>query len=145
MRVPALCAILAVIFVTACGGSLVPAGGGGAAAVDARVLKLEHRLTTTCACHPRDIDGLPIQQSIRADLRAWIAQGLDDREILWRGFTRYGGELLAAGIADLEGRVVLAGWVTGVIALLAFACLVANLRRARLPAAAPGGGPDPGL
>jgi len=132
--------LLALVLLPACGGSRV-AGGGD---TDSRVAALERRLATTCACHPRDIEGLPIQSRIRADLRKWIEEGKDDREILWLGFTRYGSALLAAGIADLEGEVRRAGWVTALIALLAFAALIANLRREGGGAGPPGGRARPG-
>ncbi|MFQ5459097.1 MAG: hypothetical protein ACE5FC_11695, partial [Myxococcota bacterium] len=111
--------------VFACSGG----GPGGEADIGAKVISLEKRLTTSCACHPRKIEGLPIQAAIRADLRAWITEGKDDREILWLGFRRYGSELLAAGIADLEGRVRLAAWVAAFITLMSFTLLVLHLRR----------------
>jgi hypothetical protein len=95
----------------------------------ARVSKLERRLTTTCACHPRKIEGLPIQRALRADLAAWIEAGKDDEEILWLAFDRYGRALLAVGVDDLEGLVHAALWITGFIAMAGFAALVGHLRR----------------
>jgi len=124
-RALAVGGLLAFLVLPACGGA-----PGRPDDVESRVVALEKRLTTTCACHPRKIEGLPIQKLIRADLRTWIGEGKDDREILWLGFTRYGSELLAAGIQDLEGRVRLAGGVVAFIGLLALVLLVANLRSA---------------
>ena len=143
MRPTAFAALLAAVLLAACGGAGSPLGGDGAGDVEARILSLERRLTTTCACHPRDIEGLPIQGRIREDLRAWIAEGRDDRDILWLGFTRYGSELLAAGITDLESQVRLAGWITAIIAALGLTLLVANLRRNAHPETPPGASPDP--
>jgi hypothetical protein len=94
-----------------------------------RVSRLEHRLTTTCACHPRKIDGLPIQRALRADLAVWIEAGKEDQEILWLAFDRYGKELLAAGVDDLEGLVRAAVGITALIALAGFAALVGHVRR----------------
>lgn len=138
-RVAALAALLALLALPACGSS--PGRGSD---LDAHVAALEKRLTTTCACHPRKIEGLPIQGEIQADLRRWIQEGKSDREILWLGFTRYGNRLLAAGIADLAARLRLAIYVTVFIALLGLAVLVANLRHAGGGAPPPGGGASPG-
>ncbi len=101
----------------------------GKGTVDARVTDLERRLTTTCACHPRRIQGLPIEAAIRADLRRWVLEGKDDDTILWLAFGRYGKELLVAGIRNLQGEVVFAGGTVAFILAAGFAALVANLRR----------------
>jgi len=118
-------AVLALLALVSCSRG----GPGGGEDVAAKVEQLERRLTVSCACHPRKIEGLPIQTALRADLKAWLEEGKDDQEILWLGFKRYGGELLAAGIADLEGRVRQALWVVAFVTLAGFALLVANLRR----------------
>ncbi|MDP3937165.1 MAG: cytochrome c-type biogenesis protein CcmH [Deltaproteobacteria bacterium] len=133
-RAVALGGLLALFILPACGGESIRTTD-----IEARVVALERRLAETCACHPRKIEGLPVQQRIRADIRGWLAEGKDDREILWLGFTRYGSELLAAGIEDLEGRVWLALWIVTFIALLAFMLLVANMRRRDPPPAGPPG------
>lgn len=125
MRASGPIGVLALLALVSCSGS----GLGGAEDIAAKVEKLERRLTVSCACHPRKIEGLPIQTALRADLKAWLEAGKDDQEILWLGFKRYGSELLAAGIADLEGRVYQAVWVVAFITLAGFALLVANLRR----------------
>jgi hypothetical protein len=108
-------------------------GGGcspiGEADVNARVLDLERRLITTCACHPRKIEGLPIQHALRADLKAWIEEGHDENEILWLAFRRYGKELLAAGVENLEGLVKTAAAIVAFIAVSGLFILAANLRR----------------
>ena len=108
-------------------------GGGcspiGEVDVNARVLDLERRLTTTCACHPRKIDGLPIQHALRADLKGWIEEGRDENEILWLAFRRYGKELLAAGVENLEGLVKMAAAIVAFIALSGLFILAVNLRR----------------
>lgn len=101
--------------------------------VAARVADLERRLTTTCACHPRKIEGLPIQGQIRADLAAWIREGKGDDEILWLAFARYGSALLAAGIQNLEGEFLVAMGVVAFILVSAFAILVAHLQRGSSP------------
>jgi len=97
--------------------------------VAARVADLERRLTTTCACHPRKIEGLPIQGEIRGDLAEWIREGKSDDEILWLAFSRYGRALLAAGIQDLEGEFLVALGVMAFILVSGFGVLVAHLRR----------------
>jgi hypothetical protein len=99
--------------------------------VAARVADLERRLTTTCACHPRQIEGLPIQGQIRADLAAWIREGKGDDEILWLAFARHGRALLAVGIQDLRGEFLLALGVVAGILVTGFAILVAHLTRRR--------------
>jgi hypothetical protein len=101
----------------------------GKGSVDARVAELEHRLTTTCACHPRRIEGLPIEGAIRADLRRWVLEGKDDDSILWLAFSRYGTDLLTAGIQNLQVEAVYAGGTVAFILAASFAALVANLRR----------------
>ena len=116
---------------------LLPLLGGGIAGcrrshpndVAARVADLERRLTTTCACHPRKIAGLPIEGKIRADLATWIREGKGDDEILWLAFARYGKALLAAGIQNLEGEFLVAMGVVAFTGLAAFAVLVVHLRR----------------
>lgn len=118
-------AVLALLALVSCSGS----GLGGGEDIAAKVEQLERRLTISCACHPRKIEGLPIQTAIRADMKAWLEEGKDDKEILWLGFRRYGSELLAAGIADLEGRVLQAAWVVVFITFVSFSLLVVNLRR----------------
>ena len=125
MRVFGPIAALALLALVSCSGG----GLGGGESIAAKVEKLERRLTISCACHPRKIEGLPIQTALRADLRSWLEEGKDDKEILWLGFKRYGSELLAAGIADLEERVLQAAWVVGFITLASFLLLVGNLRR----------------
>jgi len=102
--------------------------------VAARVADLERRLTTTCACHPRKIEGLPIQGRIRADLAAWIREGKGDDQILWLAFSRYGSALLAAGIRNLEGEFLVAMGVVVFILVTGFALLVAHLLRSPPPA-----------
>jgi len=97
----------------------------------ARVADLERRLTTTCACHPRKIEGLPIQEEIRADLAAWIREGKGDDEILWLAFARYGSALLAAGIQNLEGEFLVAMGVVALILVSGFTVLVVHLVRDR--------------
>jgi len=97
----------------------------------ARVADLERRLTTTCACHPRKIEGLPIQGEIRADLAAWIREGKGDDEILWLAFARYGSALLAAGIQNLEGEFLVAMGVVALILVSGFTVLVVHLVRDR--------------
>ena len=97
--------------------------------VAARVADLERRLTTTCACHPRKIEGLPIQGEIRVDLAGWIREGKSDDEILWLAFARYGRALLAAGIQDLEGEFLVSLGVMAFILVSGFGVLVAHLRR----------------
>lgn len=102
--------------------------------VAARVADLERRLTTTCACHPRKIAGLPIEGEIRADLATWIREGKEDDEILWLAFSRYGNALLAAGIRNLEGEFLVAMGVVVFILVTGFALLVAHLLRSPPPA-----------
>ncbi len=97
--------------------------------VAARVADLERRLTTTCACHPRQIEGLPIQGEIRTDLAGWIREGKGDDEILWLAFARHGRALLAAGIQDLKGEFLVALSVVAGILVTGFAILVAHLAR----------------
>ena len=99
--------------------------------VAAHVAELERRLTTTCACHPRKIEGLPIQGRIRADLAAWIREGKGDDQILWLAFSRYGSALLAAGIQDLKGEFLVAMGVLVLILLSGFTVLVLHLARGR--------------
>jgi cytochrome c-type biogenesis protein CcmH/NrfF len=99
--------------------------------VAARVADLERRLTTTCACHPRKIEGLPIQGRIRADLAAWIREGKGDDQILWLAFARYGSALLAAGIQDLEGEFLAAMGVVALILVSGSTVLVLHLARGR--------------
>jgi hypothetical protein len=101
----------------------------GKGSVDARVAEIEHRLTTTCSCHPRRIQGLPIEGAIQADLRRWVLEGKDDDTILWLAFSRYGTALLTAGIQNLQVEVVYAGGTVAIILAAGFAALVANLRR----------------
>ncbi len=103
-------------------------GPSGGSDLTARVLELEKRLTTTCACHPRDIEGLPVQKALRADLKSWLEEGRGENEILWLAFDRYGKELLAAGVEDLEGLVMKGLAIALFVSVAGFILLVVNLR-----------------
>ena len=119
--------IAALVLVISLAGA-VGCARSGKGDIDARVANLERRLTTTCSCHPRRIEGLPIEAAIRADLRRWILEGRDDDTILWMAFQRYGKELLTAGIRNLQGEVLFAAGTVVFILAASLAALVANLR-----------------
>lgn len=101
----------------------------GADPVDARAARLERQLLASCSCHPKQIAGLEVERDIRAAIRAGIAAGHDDGDILWSVLQAHGTELLTAGVADVERRADAVLVATPAVFLLGAAALLLQLRR----------------
>jgi hypothetical protein len=94
-----------------------------------RAAELERRLLVSCQCHPRKIDGLPLQEEIRSAIQAGIATGLDDDTILWNVLETHGTALLSAGIDDLEERTLAFVAETALMMVAGLGVLLLQLRR----------------
>jgi hypothetical protein len=108
---------------------LVLACAPGADPLEGRAERIEARLLASCSCHPKKIEGLPIEREIRAEIRRLLAEDLDDDAILWAVLERHGTALLEAGIEDVEVRAAAVLVETAVILLLSAAVLLLQLRR----------------
>ncbi len=95
----------------------------------ARAVRIERQLLASCSCHPKKIEGLPLQTEIRGAIRAGIAGGLDDNAILWQVLERHGTALLRAGIEDVALRAKAALGVTAFCLLLGSGAFLLQLRR----------------
>jgi hypothetical protein len=95
----------------------------------ARAASIERQLLSSCSCHPKKIEGLPLQTEIRSAISAGVAQGLDDNTILWRVLERHGRALLEAGVEDVALRAQVAIWTMAFCLLLGSAAFLLQLRR----------------
>jgi hypothetical protein len=113
-------AVVAVLAVAACSGDPV---------MTDRAAELERRLLVSCQCHPKKIDGLPLQEEIRSAIQAGIVSGLDDDAILWKVLGTHGTALLGAGIDDVEARALAFVAESALILIAGFGILLLQLRR----------------
>ena len=107
---------------------------GCAPAGDAeRAARIERDLLASCSCHPKKIEGLPIESAIRESIAAGIASGRSDSEILWAVLSEHGNALLRAGIEDVALRAAAAATVSVATLLAGLGVLLLQLRRPRAP------------
>jgi hypothetical protein len=97
--------------------------------IEARIDAIEERLLASCSCHPKKIEGLDLERSIRADIRAGLLAGEPEDEILWAVLMRHGTALLEAGQGDVQLRANLALAETALVVLWAAGVLLLQLRR----------------
>ncbi len=114
-------------------GLLVLGLGAAGCSSDAgtRAERIERQLLVSCSCHPKKIDGLPLEGAIRETIREGIAAGQSDDEILWAALMAHGNALLSAGVEDVEVRAAAAIAGTGLALLLALGVLLMQVGRER--------------
>jgi cytochrome c-type biogenesis protein CcmH len=86
-------------------------------AAEARVRALEAKLMAPC-CYTQTIDlhESDIARQMRSEVRAWVAQGLSDQQILDRYVARYGPRILAVPPAQGFNRLLY--WMPYLVALV---------------------------
>ena len=112
-------------------GALLATGCGGEPAdpFEARAADIERRLLESCSCHPKKIEGLPLETALRQSIRAHLLTGMDDDDVAWLVLKEYGAALLRAGIEDVESRAVAVAVLTPVLLLVGAGVLLLQLRR----------------
>jgi hypothetical protein len=121
----ALLPALLVAALAAVGCDRAPSG------IEARVDAIEERLLASCSCHPKKIEGLDLQRTIRTDIRTHLLAGKPDDEILWALVMKHGNALLRAGQGDVQLRANAVLAETALVLVWAAAVLLLQLRRRR--------------
>jgi len=130
----ALAALLVCCFILVADAE--PASATGSA--EARARALEMKLMAPC-CFTQTIDQHESEaaQQMRAELRAWLAEGLSDEQVLDRYVARYGARILA--VPPSQGFNRLLYWMPYLVTLVLFIGVCVTLwvwyRRAHSPGA----------